>query len=249
MGRHSRMGRHCRSLMRVLPAEGFECEISRERLTVRHGHQLRPLIGSIKPLICCIARYLQQQHVCAHRVQQAQKHQFMRGDSAALVEDARRLIIAQKRHQPLEAVIQPAHHLEIDIAEHRLRLACLTQLRDLAQQRLREFRAVAAAHARHPCGQLHGQERICRLKVAAERFLQVSQLPFIRIADLSLDDGTLHPCRLMIQPERIQRIRACLMQANEINTLSVGAFRNGKHQILKRGRVDSGKHGFYLRML
>ena len=167
----------------------------------------------------------------------------MRRNRIAFVENAGRIVIAQKGHQALEFVVQPAHHLHVDVPDDAVRFSLPLQFIHLGAHCFGKRNAICLTHARHPLLQRLGNERRIRFKRAAQHFRQVTQLPLIRIADLPLNDNALCARRFVVAPEKILDFRAPLAQAHKVYPRRISSLAHGKEQIRKIACVDSVSHG------
>ena len=71
-------------------------------------------------------------------------------NTAAFIQNLRRIVLTKIRHQSLKFVIEPAHQLDIDIFLDSLRLSLMAKLLQLRIQCFGKFSAHALVHSRHP---------------------------------------------------------------------------------------------------
>ena len=167
----------------------------------------------------------------------------MRRNRIAFVENAGRIVVAQEGHQALEFVVQPAHHLHVDVPDDAVRFSLPLQFIHLVAHCFGKRNAICLTHARHPLLQRLGNERRIRFKRTAQHFRQVTQLPLIRIADLPLNDNALCARRFVVAPEEVLDFRAPLAQAHKVYPRRISSLAHGKEQIRKVACVDSVSHG------
>ena len=202
---------------RHLLPEGFQREPLGKRPHVPLGIQLAPPRFAVDAQVGPVPAGQHQQHVDAHVPQHGQHRQLVGGDGLAEVQQLGQVVPPQQRHQPLEAVVQPAHQLGVQVLEHPVRLAPAPQRVVLPRQRLAEGAAVGVGHAGHPADEGGLGEGGGGLEVRAQHLGHVAHLALVGVGNAVLDDDAplaghlvkapdplLHRCRPAADPGHIR---------------------------------------------
>ena len=228
---------------RHLLSERFQREPLREGAHARLGIQLAPLRFGVHAQIGFIAAGQHQQHVDAHVPQHGQHRQLVGGDGLAHVQQLGQVVPAQQGHQALEAVVQPAHQLDVQVFEHPRGLAPALQLVILPRQRLAEGAAVGLGHAGHPADEGGLGKGGGGLEVRAQHLGHVAHLALVGVGDAVLDDDAPLAGHLVKAPDPLPHRSRPAAHPGHVR----GGNRppgQGQREVVEAVQCRSFKHGF-----